>query len=264
MSNRWPVVLCAAALSLGAAHPLLARDGNANQMEIFIKGFGCNSVPEVWVVMDGDELGQILAEHIVEPDSDRRQSCHWRVRLAPDESFHTKHIRFSLRLSGLVRTGCRKAEWVQDQLAYIRFEFEGGGVRQLTLKPDPETPLVYVREVRKKDEQCDEDGKLRTNPKVPWDIRDVDTTLEDVRVRRIEGDRDLCGLLVTKLPALNKAASKKGVPIELKKPALLFALRRQKDGQNGCQRGSLASSAADISQKQLDERPLKSLSITVQ
>lgn len=253
MWTRCRILFCAAALSVGAARSSFAADGNAKTLDISIKSRQCREISEVWVVMDGDDR---------RPNpTDPKPNCHWLMDL--NETFRTNQIHFSLRYSGLGRTGCRKSKWDGKLASHINFDYVPAHVRLLTLKQDPDSTIVYVREVGTKgrdDEPCKEDGKLSEQDR---DITEVDASWEKVRLLRIAGEKDLCGLLVTSLGELEKAAARKGVPVELKKGALVLALQQQNDGLNKCQPASLGSGAADVSQKMLDQRPLNSLSLTV-
>src|ERR1043166_2268535 len=252
-----------AALSSLAATTAFAQGGVTHTLRItlLLSDSDCELVDDMRVVMQ-DQENEITSAHRYDA-----HPCHW-IWTTP-KKFHSKLTHFSLRLFRRARTPCKlPTSWDADtKIAGSEFN-PVGRVEQITFTPDPSSrSLVYAREVHAEGdhvEKCTETGILPAGLErsTLWNVRDVDLASENLRFRYFESSKDVCGLLVNAVPAIETARKKKkAVPIPLNRTTLVDALSLQRVGKDHCQVPNLSSSAIDISEKKLNEGGLKSLSV---
>lgn len=233
----------------GLAATAFAQSGTTTILDISLSPSPlCKNVSEVFAVMLDNE-GKTMSVDKTDPEH-----CHWTLN-TKGPRFNTNVVHFSLRL-GRARTRCAVPHWDSGK---ARIEFSVlGSAQQITFTADPSMPLPYAREVQGDEYSvpCTETGKL-SEPL--WNVRDVDFSMENLRLRDLESKKDICGLLVNSLPAIKK----KKVSVALNVKTLGDALSRQRAGKDHCQMPNLSSPAIDITETKLIQRGLKTLSVTV-
>jgi hypothetical protein len=260
MSHRMlPVVLCAAMCGL-AATVARAASGTTDKLQVrLVDAKNCENYRVRLVVQDVD--GTEIPPDTAKPTQD----CRWRFTIP--RLFNTNNTHFSLRVDGVARTSCRKAVWNQEKHeAHIDFNLFTPA-RQVSITPIPDSSwmkLQYMREVRtdEGDVLCTETSWLPRRAEDKWTIRDVALTDEIVRLPYFEGPKDACGMILNSIRKLKKFKGEEA-HIEVTRPGLIDTLAAQRSGPTPCSAPTFSSAAIDISDKNLRDRGLSSLNLTV-
>jgi hypothetical protein len=248
-------------LFVASAHA--QTQATTDKLDIWLRGSDCPDVTKMSVVMQDDDAGEIPARKEREEGEKEKEGCHWTATTAPDR-FRTNLTHFSLRLSDFARTNCRMATWDETRAkGQLKFQIQSapsGPAQQIEIRPDPTISLPYAREVKpsiRPDIFCTETGIL------PATVHDVQFGMEKVRLRLFDSKKDVCGLVVNKLPAIAKATKKKGSPVPANRSEVVDALTKLRHAGDACSMPNLSSAAIDINDRALGKRGLASLLITV-
>jgi hypothetical protein len=126
-----------------AAHGQLTT----SRVNVHVTGFGCNSLKDVFLVIDGNDS----ENQWIPLDEDKAAGrCHWTTNLGVSGSLSTRLSHFSLRLN-IARTDCRQAAANEEQLA-AELEFSccsNSPLRNVQVKTDPPMSVSYLRRVPK-------------------------------------------------------------------------------------------------------------------
>jgi len=237
-----------------------AQGGTTSILHVYINDPNCAAVTKVQAVMQDNDR-RVIADATRQTDR-----CHWVVKTDPD-LFPSARTHFSLRLAGLrARTPCRIPSWNDNGYAVIKFDLLTP-VRKVTFTPLPEMDLPYVRDVPKYnpavDQECGESGILGVfgSKDSKWTVEEVDIDHERLRLRYIESKKDVCGLVVSSIQRVKKAMKQQEGEITLPHDDISDALASQRKGDSRCHAPVLGGTGIEISERNLEHRPLYQLTI---
>jgi hypothetical protein len=252
MLHRYAVFCAACFCAIGAT---LFAQGTTSIIEVHLSDPDCKTVQNVVLVIDDRDRSVISGPKKV-------GDCTWRFDVGEENQFRTTRTHFSLRMPGMARTTCRLSKW--DTKGFARIDFIPlAPVQQITITPTPPLDLIYMRSLRPRhtdDVPCSEVGILNEGLK-PWRVADVNFTHEVLRLPYLENEKDICGLVVNSIRAMEKAAKNARGHIALSSGEIVQALASQRKGAQPCQVPNLSGAAIAISEVNLARRPLKQVSI---
>jgi len=253
MLRRCAVALIVMSWCAGAA---AEEGGTTSLLHVYLRDPNCEKVTKVEAVIQDDR--EIISTAVKQPDR-----CHWKINTAPIR-FRSNRTHFSLRLSGVrARTNCRIPGW-NDVGVYAEAEFSFlSTVRELTITPSPQMNLNYVREVSpsdRKDVGCNETGILGKGSDA-WTVAAVSLKDEKLRLLDFESKKDKCGLIVNAVPGVAQAETKDPGEIKYSVVEIGQALTDQRNKGLRCQAPNLSGYAVEISEKNIERKPLTGLTI---
>src|SRR3712207_3929506 len=130
-----------------AQHSATGTGGSSTVLDVEITNLPrseCAAISEVLVVRGRREPPVKKTDPTSDP-------CRWRLKNEP--TYHTNVNEFSLRVPGVGRSQCMRAQWNDDtDTGVLQFRCcPEGGARQLVLSIWDPVPLAYARTIRASD-----------------------------------------------------------------------------------------------------------------
>jgi len=186
-------ITCAVLLGLSVA---LASEGQTlppkTELFIVLDQETCKDVADVYVAYNGRDSAFLARRE--PPDS-----CNWKWTTM--EPLNPDITPFSLRLGGMGRTTCRRAE--ARDIRHLEVTFTRRGTGPVVKEMKIEGPNVaYLRDVEVIDE---EDISCGEGKRIPGTLFDVQFDVEDLRLQVFEEKKAACSVIVNAIPSLAKA-----------------------------------------------------------